>query len=301
MRAPIPPCSFLTWTARSTSFDPDDMTDKDFSVVCPSQTVVEAFRALRDAGHKAFICTGRPLWLIADSLRAARPRGRRCHGGGAMLEVEGRVVYEDCFDEDVVEELARRMAAAGIEAFFETNVATFALEPAGVEQSSLIGTSVAHSTEEMRVDGRLRVGKVGIVASDLARVANDDGFIDREFELCNTDGQNRELSPKGIDKGVGVARALEYLGRTGNARTFGFGDSGTTWACSLRSRRPWPWATPCRGQGGRRLRDRRCRTRRHRYSDAAFRPHLMNRPIPTRGGPNGPALLVMLHPRCTQS
>lgn len=37
---------------------------------------------------------------------------------------------------------------------------------------------------------------------------------------------NRELSPKGIDKGVGVARALEYLGREGNARTFGFGDSG---------------------------------------------------------------------------
>ncbi len=25
---------------------------------------------------------------------------------------------------------------------------------------------------------------------------------------------------------MGVARALEYLGRTGNARTFGFGDSG---------------------------------------------------------------------------
>lgn len=35
---------------------------------------------------------------------------------------------------------------------------------------------------------------------------------------------NRELSPKGIDKGV--ARALEYLGRSGNERTFGFGDSG---------------------------------------------------------------------------
>ncbi len=37
---------------------------------------------------------------------------------------------------------------------------------------------------------------------------------------------NCELSPRGIDKGVGVARALEYLGGTGNARTFGFGDSG---------------------------------------------------------------------------
>ena len=208
-----------------TSFDPDDMTDKDFSAVRPSQTVVEAFHALRDAGHKAFICTGRPLWLIADSLRALDPAGIVAMAG-ATLEVEGRVVHEDCFDEDVIAELARRVVDAGIEVFFESNAATFALEPVGVEQSSLIGTSVVHSAEEMRVDGSLRVGKVCLSVPSLARVAGDDGFIDREFELCNTGGQNRELSPKGIGKGVGVARALAYLGREGNARTFGFGDSG---------------------------------------------------------------------------
>lgn len=208
-----------------TSFDPDDMTDKDFSAVRPSQAVIEAFHTLRDAGHKAFICTGRPLWLIADSLRALDPAGIVAMAG-ATLEVDGRVVHEDCFDEDVAEELAHRIISAGFEAFFETNGATFALEPAGIEQSSLIGASVVHSAGEMRVDGRLRVGKVCLNAPNLARVANDDGFIERNFELCNTGGQNRELSPKGIDKGVGVARALEYLGRAGNACTFGFGDSG---------------------------------------------------------------------------
>ena len=208
-----------------TSFDPDDMTDKDFTAVRPSQTVVEAFRALRDVGHKAFICTGRPLWLIADSLRALDPAGVVAMAG-ATLEVEGRVVHEECFDEDIVEELARRIAAAGGEALFETNSATYSLEPVGVEQSFLLGAGVVHGTDQMRVDGRLRVGKVCINACNLARVANDDGFIDRNFELCNTGGQNRELSPKGIDKGVGVARALAYLGREGNARTFGFGDSG---------------------------------------------------------------------------
>ena len=145
---------------------------------------------------------------------------------GATLEVEGRVAHEDCIDEDIVEELARRITVAGGEALFETNGATYSLEPVGVEQSFLLGAGVVHGVDQMRVDGRLRVGKVCINAYDLARVANDDGFIEREFELCNTGGQNRELSPKGIDKGVGVARALEYLGRTGNARTFGFGDSG---------------------------------------------------------------------------
>ncbi|RHG99986.1 HAD-IIB family hydrolase [Collinsella sp. AM20-15AC] len=208
-----------------TSFDPDDMTDKDFTAVRPSQTVVEAFRALRDVGHKAFICTGRPLWLIADSLRALDPAGVVAMAG-ATLEVEGRVVHEECFDEDIVEELARRITVAGGEALFETNGATYSLEPVGVEQSFLLGAGVVHDVDQMRVDGRLRVGKVCINACDLACVANDDGFIDRNFELCNTGGQNRELSPKGIDKGVGVARALAYLGREGNVRTFGFGDSG---------------------------------------------------------------------------
>ena len=208
-----------------TFFDPDDMTDKDLNAIRPSQAVVEAFHALRDAGHKAFICTGRPLWLIADGLRALDPAGVVAMAG-ATLEIEGRVVYEECFAEDVAEELARRIISVGFEAFFETNGATFALEPAGVEESSLIGTTVVHGAEEMRVDGRLRVGKVCLNAPNLACVANDDGFIERNFELCNTGGSNRELSPKGIDKGVGVARALEYLGRAGNACTFGFGDSG---------------------------------------------------------------------------
>lgn len=208
-----------------TSFDPDDMTDKDFNAIHPSKAVVDAFGRLRNAGHRAFICTGRPLWLVADGLRALNPAGIVAMAGAA-LEVEGRVVHEDCFDEDIVEELARRIIVAGGEALFETNGATYSLEPVGVEQSFLLGAGVVHGVDQMRVDGRLRVGKVCINASDLARVANGDGFIDREFELCNTGGQNRELSPKGIDKGVGVARALAHLGREGNARTFGFGDSG---------------------------------------------------------------------------
>lgn len=222
---PDPAVLFFDVDGTLTSFDPDDMTDKDFNAIHPSKAVVDAFGRLRNAGHRAFICTGRPLWLVADGLRALNPVGIVAMAG-ATLEVEGRVVHEDCFDEDIVEELARRIIVAGGEALFETNGATYSLEPVGVEQSFLLGAGVVHGVDQMRVDGRLRVGKVCINASDLARVANDDGFIDREFELCNTGGQNRELSPKGIDKGVGVTRALAYLGREGNARTFGFGDSG---------------------------------------------------------------------------
>ena len=207
-----------------TSFDPDDMTDKDFSAVRPSQTVIEAFHRLRDAGHKAFICTGRPLWLIADSLRALDPAGVV-----AMAGARSRSRAAWCMRTALTKTLLRSLRAAlprRGSRLFRGQRCDLCAGARGREQSSLIGTSVVHSAEEMRIDGRLRVGKVCLNAPSLARVANDDGFIDREFELCNTGGQNRELSPKGIDKGVGVARALEYLGREGNARTFGFGDSG---------------------------------------------------------------------------
>lgn len=208
-----------------TFFDPGNMTDKDLNAIHPSAAVADAFHRLRERGHAAFICTGRPLWLVSDALRALEPAGVIAMAG-ATLEVEGRVVHEDVFDEDVVIELARRVRAAGAEALFETNAATYALEPEGVEKSFLPGAQVVHGVEAMRVDGHIRVGKVCISAPDLERITGADDFVERAFEVCNTGAQNRELSPKGIDKGVGVRRALEYLGREGNARTFGFGDSG---------------------------------------------------------------------------
>lgn len=109
-------CALFDVDGTLTSFDPDDMTDKDFNAVHPSKSVIDAFGRLRNAGHRAFICTGRPLWLIADGLRALNPAGIVAMAG-ATLEVEGRVVHEDCFDEDIVEELAHRVVDAGIEVF----------------------------------------------------------------------------------------------------------------------------------------------------------------------------------------
>lgn len=113
---PEPAVLFFDVDGTLTSFDPDDMTDKDFNAVHPSKSVIDAFGRLRNAGHRAFICTGRPLWLIADGLRALNPAGIVAMAG-ATLEVEGRVVHEDCFDEDIVEELAHRVVDAGIEVF----------------------------------------------------------------------------------------------------------------------------------------------------------------------------------------
>ena len=47
----------------------------DFSAAAPTPAVYEAFRRLHAAGHRAFICTGRPVPFILDSLRALEPDG----------------------------------------------------------------------------------------------------------------------------------------------------------------------------------------------------------------------------------
>lgn len=228
-RVPVnePAVLFFDVDGTLTQFDPEKMTDKDLGAIRPSQGVVDAFHRLRAAGHLAFICTGRPLWLVSGALRELEPEGIVAMAG-ATLEVEGRVVHEDVFDEDVVTELVRRYVETGGEALFESNAMTFALEPAAKEETWLPGSTVVHGLDAMREprDGRLHIGKICTTAPALERIAGGDGFIERNFEVCNTGAQNRELSPKGIDKGVGVRRALAYLGREGSARTFGFGDSG---------------------------------------------------------------------------
>lgn len=208
-----------------TFFDPDNMTDKDLGSIRPSDAVVDAFHRLRANGHQAFICTGRPLWLISDALRELEPAGIVAMAG-ATLELEGSVAYEEHIDDALVRELATRVAATGGEALFETNTVTVALEPAGVEKSFLPGTPVVHTADALVEACAGHVGKVCINDRDLARVAGDDDFAERSFTVCHTGGHNRELSPLGMDKGVGVARALDCLGRKGNAGTFGFGDSG---------------------------------------------------------------------------
>lgn len=207
-----------------TFFDPEKMTDKNLGAVRPSPAVVDAFHRLGAAGHKAFICTGRPLWLISPALRELEPAGIVAMAG-ATLELDGQVIYEESFDVETILEFARRAIAAGSEAMFETDTATFALEPEGIEESFLPGAAVVHRLAEIEAACERGVGKICVHAEDLARVDTDD-FIASSFTLCHTGGRNRELSPLGIDKGVGVARALERLGRAGDARTFGFGDSG---------------------------------------------------------------------------
>ena len=89
---PEPAVLFFDVDGTLTSFDPDDMTDKDFNAIHPSRPlsmhlVACAMRVTRHLSARVA-----PLWLIADGLRALNPAGIVAMAG-ATLEVEGRVAH----------------------------------------------------------------------------------------------------------------------------------------------------------------------------------------------------------------
>lgn len=210
----------ITW------FDPTSGSDKTPNSIRPSKGVTAAFARLRELGHRAFICTGRPLSLIPPVLRNLNPAGIVA-GAGAALEIDGELIYSIDYDADMRDEFVRRVWDAGdMQVIFESNGGSLTLTPEGMEDPLIPGIPITHSPADIRA---LDVCKVCMNAVDLDRLRAVEGgatFFDGKFESFDTGGGRVELSPKGIDKGYGVRRAMEHFGYEGNEHSFGFGDSG---------------------------------------------------------------------------
>lgn len=210
----------ITW------FDPASGSDKTPNSIRPSEGVIAAFARLRELGHRAFICTGRPLSLIPPTLRNLNPAGIVA-GAGAALEVDGELIYTIDYDVTMRNEFVRRVwDAHDMQVIFESNSGSLTLTPEGVEDAMIPGIPITHDPADIMA---LDVCKVCMNAADLDRLRAVEGgsaFFDSKFESFDTGGGRVELSPKGIDKGYGVRRAMEHFGYEGNERSFGFGDSG---------------------------------------------------------------------------
>lgn len=80
---------------------------------------VDAVRQARANGHRAFLCTGRPLSIVTERIRQAGFDGLVC-GAGAYVEVDGTVLRDEVFPPDLaartIDTLARFNAHVMVEA-----------------------------------------------------------------------------------------------------------------------------------------------------------------------------------------
>ena len=189
----------------------------------PSRTVYEAFDRMREAGNLTFICTGRHLPFIPQSIRDLNPDGFVA-GAGAFVSVGDEVVRAEFIERDLLLETAARFVEAGVDITLEGDDDNVELNPSG-RPARLPGSRLARTVDDvvelMREHRYSKFCTDGVGEKDLEPLRD---FIDEHFTLCDLQGGVFELSLIGVDKGTGIEAALAHLGH-GREGTFAFGDS----------------------------------------------------------------------------
>lgn len=203
--------------------DPASNAAENVARARPSAAVADAFRLLRERGHKAVICTGRPLCLVQQELLDLEPAGMVLSAGGCLY-MDGRVVEEHVIDRDLLEETVRRFMDLGIEVVFEGTDTFAALLPNGGDYTDIPGAVVAHSLDELRALTNMRFSKFSFTNDMLPRLAQISDFLSAHYGRYDLGLGTGECTLLGVDKGAGVRAALSYLGH-GIRNTYAFGDS----------------------------------------------------------------------------
>jgi len=213
-------------TARAVFLDVDG-TYADYGVVPAGH--VRAVQAAREAGHRVFLCTGRPVSMLPGAIRGAGFDGLVA-SAGAYVEVAGEVLVDRRFPAD----LAARTVAA-----LDAHDAVYVLEaqeslhvpPAAEERLR----TIIEEHFSQAPDGR-EVGSSAILGSlervpDLAKVPFSkvsvfdspvpmqqlveeigEGIAVVENSIADEGRHAGELYQRGISKADGVAAAIAHLG-----------------------------------------------------------------------------------------
>ena len=78
--------------------DPANIPEgEDFTKILPTSGVLDAIGRLRERGHHAYVCTGRPLSMVSDALVAAGFDGVISAAGSCVSGRRGRARDADRF------------------------------------------------------------------------------------------------------------------------------------------------------------------------------------------------------------
>lgn len=190
----------------------------------PSEAVTQTFHELRKRGHLAFICTGRPLALIAESLLALEPAGI-ISSAGACVSLGDKMLVDEAVEPAHTVRVLECAESCGIPVLLEATAGGVAYAVNGATYGEGAAELVVHSVDELRAHTDMRFTKFVTYTSDLEALKSvDPAFFDANFDFFDLGLGICEFTAKGVDKGYGVKRTLECLGR-GIGGTIAFGDS----------------------------------------------------------------------------
>ncbi len=198
-----------------------------FADLGPSEGVQDAFRALHERGHLAFLCTGRSLSIVNDKIMGLGFDGA-ISGGGSCVTVGDEIIHEDVIERDLLLELVRRILDMDASVLFESRETPVIVSSRPGASSIFPEIPVAHSLEELeRVARALSFCKFeqgGPLKGESIFERDSIASLVREHFDVYDMGMSMEAALKGVTKGSGIARVLRHVGH-GPENTYAFGDS----------------------------------------------------------------------------
>lgn len=188
---------------------------------CPAPTegVKRAIRALADAGHYCFWCTGRPFDGLNEEVRAL-PYAGRVSMAGAKAVLGERILFEHYMPRERLIELLRFFEQMPPCATIEMDAESVAFGPDCSYRPNIRPFASFEEFEAAFPD--LPVGKI-CMEPEVAAVLAQRPEVLRNYHLVDTGGNIWETTPPGTSKSVGVAAILEALGE--EVISIGIGDS----------------------------------------------------------------------------
>lgn len=227
----------LAKTIRAIFLDVDG-TYADFGVV--PEAHVNAVQQARAAGHKVFICTGRPLPMLPESIMGAGFDGVIA-SAGAYIEVAGEVLADRSFPADLRSRALAALDSHDAVYVLESQEATF-VTPAGEDRlrahiaahyasapaDRAVGSSAILAGLTVRADLRTTTfAKISVFESPVPMaelVAEIGGDIDVVANSIAAEGPHAgELFQRGISKADGVAAVIAHFDIAKSA-SIAFGD-----------------------------------------------------------------------------
>lgn len=192
-----------------------------------SAPVKQAIRELRAAGHHTFIASGRPWAYLSDELTRENLFDGFVLMNGAVVLVDGKVIFRQDMDPETVREMVALAEEKGIEYILEGHPHVYLQRDfKGLENVyRKIKVDVQSFVRDFSVPD-LNVGKLEF----LCDTPGADGVFDRLLSWPGVTGlidptlrKYMELYAADVSKATGIERALAYLGIPAES-SYAFGD-----------------------------------------------------------------------------
>lgn len=190
----------------------------------PSQNVLKALARLREKGHLAFLCTGRPLCHVDERIQRAPLAGSITLAGG-RIQIGETVIQNRTIPQQLLRDTVEEMTRLGMTVLFESTDGCCVLSPPKGELMTFFGTRRVAGIEEMEAAfPQLPFSKMVFMDQELPKFQKAEDFFQTHYRVYDLALGCHELTIPEINKRDAILTVLKALGR-GKEGSYGFGDS----------------------------------------------------------------------------